>query len=189
MWLHRQTILAEAEIAKRGKRTNHVGSTFVVCPPNGAGTVTLIRRPSGWALCDYAAEFDSRAPIPQAFTPRRSSSAQRRRKGRHPRQASSISFSLLRPNPNREETLCLDHLAACSAQRPSPEQYCCSPAVRPAIAHRPPITSSPQSQQTDDGVSRQAAHPDSIRQYTETLNPGIEGTIFVPTEAGLREAA
>ncbi|MGO1735856.1 MAG: hypothetical protein ACTHZ9_05990 [Leucobacter sp.] len=64
MWLHRQTILAEAEIAKRGKRTNHVGSTFVVCPPNGAGTVTLIRRPSGWALCDYAAEFDSRAPIP-----------------------------------------------------------------------------------------------------------------------------
>ena len=46
-----------------------------------------------------------------------------------------------------------------------------------------PDTSSPQSQQTDDGVSRQAAHPDSIRQYTETLNPGIEGTIFVPTEA------
>ncbi|GAA1565844.1 hypothetical protein [Leucobacter aridicollis] len=64
MWLHRQTIAAEAEIAKRGKRTNHVGATFVVRPPNGQGTVTLIRRPSGWALCDYSAEYDSRAPIP-----------------------------------------------------------------------------------------------------------------------------
>ncbi|WP_440312769.1 hypothetical protein [Leucobacter chromiireducens] len=64
VWLHRQTIAAEAEIAKRGKRSSQVGSTFVIRPPHGRGTVTLIRRPSGWALCDYAAEFDSRAPIP-----------------------------------------------------------------------------------------------------------------------------
>ncbi|MBL3679535.1 hypothetical protein [Leucobacter chromiireducens] len=63
MWLHRQTIAAEAEIAKQGKRSAQIGSTFVIRPPHGRGTVTLIRRPSGWALCDYATEFDSRAPI------------------------------------------------------------------------------------------------------------------------------
>ncbi|WP_017794033.1 hypothetical protein [Leucobacter salsicius] len=63
-WLHRQTIAAEAEVAKRGRRSTQVGSTFVVRPPHGAGTVTLIRRPSGWALCDYSEGYDSRAAIP-----------------------------------------------------------------------------------------------------------------------------
>lgn len=63
-WLHRQTIAAEAEVAKRGKRSAQIGSTFVVRPPHGAGTVTLIRRPSGWALCDYTPAYDSRAAIP-----------------------------------------------------------------------------------------------------------------------------
>lgn len=38
-------------------------------------------------------------------------------------------------------------------------------------------------EQAGDGVTRQAAHPDSIRQYAETLYPGVEDTIFVPTEA------
>ncbi|WP_017794032.1 hypothetical protein [Leucobacter salsicius] len=48
-----------------------------------------------------------------------------------------------------------------------------------------PPTGSPDTpvEQTDDGVTRQAAHPDSIRQYAETLYPGVEGTIYVPTEA------
>lgn len=42
---------------------------------------------------------------------------------------------------------------------------------------------APAEQSAEDSVTRSKPHPDNARQYTETLYPGVPGTIFVPTKA------